>query len=275
VCHSWEADRIPTLFCRHADRMALNMRTGTVLLNGSRSGARPRYRGRSPLDITREEEEEKHRQADYVEDARRRRTAKKSFTKGMFRRLRVIIHEMGGSRAASAVTKVPRSTVAGWVRDLKPELPAPYSLALVAEGSGTSLDWLWGFDVPKLRRERELVVDLERQLRTYIAQSLAEELSTNRVFAEAVLPPAETILSEIVGRYHGEVARTLERKQNWARQRATRITTAVGNALGLVTEEGSQESLATRAVRTAADDIDRDLGSLPPTEPENVSQERR
>jgi hypothetical protein len=77
------------------------------------------------------------------------------------------------------------------------------------------MDWCCGWTVPKLRRERELVTDLEEKLSDFIAEQLAPCFGTTPDFVRAALPPSSEILSEAVDRRRGEVERWLEAKRRY------------------------------------------------------------
>jgi hypothetical protein len=109
---------------------------------------------------------ERARVAEAAEKARERtaRARLKEFTADLESR-------HGGVRAAARALGYYDSpaTVAGWRRGTRPDAK---SLPRIGN-AGYSLDWLFGYDVPRDRGARELVGELRPAVRQYVAKALA------------------------------------------------------------------------------------------------------
>lgn len=227
-----------------------------------RSGkARPRFKTPSQIDAERREADEEGKAAKRRTERRRRQHTGHA---GLVRtRLAEVIDELGGASAAEAKTGVDRSTIAGWLRENDPTTPDFSQITRIALGSGVSVDWLLAFDgAPKLRRDRQLVTDLEAQLAAHVAQELASTLDTTVDFVRAALPPSPEILKNAVEQQQPEVHLLLQAK----RADEIRIEDRVCQAIGLKAI-GPDVLAILRELDESPEDREREarVRALPPT----------
>jgi hypothetical protein len=199
-------------------------------------------KSRTSQEIQQAERKRQKKAAEEHLERDHRRRGQEELVRRVYQRVGEVLKEIAGPdgrpRKIEAATGIDHSTVSGWQKKGKkrqcPDLP---NLCRLALRSGASLDWISGFDVPKLRRQRQLVSDLEEQLTEHVAQEVALVLDASPEFVRAAMPVPSTILSEAVNRYLGEVARTLEAKvrhdnDQQHQQVSQRVLTALGYASG-------------------------------------------
>jgi transcriptional regulator with XRE-family HTH domain len=127
-------------------------------------------------------------------------------------RLSQLVVEEGGPRRLSRKAGIPHSTIVGWRRGI---MPTASALLQLSRSTDVSLDWLFGYAVPRQRSEREAIGALRSALHDELVQSIVTTLNADVDFVKAVVPEANVILTDLRAQLT-EVARgVLLRKLRW------------------------------------------------------------
>jgi hypothetical protein len=122
--------------------------------------------------------------------------------------LSTVVQELGGVRKTAREVGAPVAVVQGWVKPNRKtgrrSKPSFLYLALLAEKTSYSIDWLCGFSVEKQRSDLVEGGDLGSQLRSHITTSLRQRGCQSSLI-RAFVPPGGEILNLVVSLVHENI----------------------------------------------------------------------